>query len=85
MLVNVPEPAAFVLPKLIVSQERTNAAKRARDIKIALEIGEFLLRDAEQRQKLQHIFADLPSKWQKTVRNILVKSDALAFMAALFP
>lgn len=85
IIAKVPEPAAFVLHKFIVSQERVNAEKRDKDIKVAGEIGEFLVRDTEQRQILQRIFDELPPKWQRTLKKVLIAFDARTLRAMLFP
>lgn len=83
LFVNMPEPAAYVLHKCIVSQERTDRDKREKDLSIARGISEFLIHDPEQRQRLQDIFKELPSKWQRTLLKVLKASDAL-FLLDLF-
>lgn len=67
----VPEPSAFVLHKLIVFKRRTKKEKMIRDLKAAKEIGEFLLKDKKQRDKLNKIFISLPKTWQKIIKNNL--------------
>ena len=81
--VNVPEPAAYVLHKLIVSQERADAAKREKDLRIASDIGEFLMRRPEQREKLERIFHALPVKWQKTLMKVLKMNNNLRLLDVL--
>ncbi len=85
MSVNVPEPATYVLHKFIVSQERKDADKREKDIRIAGDIGEFLIHHAEQRQRLHDIFNELPIKWQKTLIKVLKMSDNLLLLDLLAP
>ena len=85
LFVNVPEPAAYVLHKFIVSQERTDPDKREKDLSIARGISEFLIHDPEQRQRLQDIFNELPQKWQKTLLNVLKASDVLFLLDLLTP
>lgn len=71
--VHLPEPAAYVLHKLIVFERRTKKGKKERDLMAAKAIGEFLLKDVEQIAKLKAIFAELPKKWQKTIINNVKK------------
>jgi hypothetical protein len=65
--VRVPEPAAYVLHKLIVYERRRKKEKRERDLAAAKAIGEFLLRDSHQRVRISEIFRDLPKKWKKKI------------------
>lgn len=67
----VPEPAAFVLHKFIVFERRTKKEKMIRDLKAAKEIGEFLLKDTKQKNKLNKIFKSLPKAWQRRIKNNL--------------
>ena len=85
IIVKVPEPTAFVLHKFIVRQERVDTEKRDKDIKIAQEIGEFLVRDMEQRQILGKVFDGLPPKWQQKLKKILIGSDATTLVTILLP
>lgn len=77
--VHLPEPAAYVLHKLIVFERRTKKGKKERDLMAAKAIGEFLLKDAKQRAKLKAIFAELPKKWQKTIINNLKKHSTVLY------
>ena len=65
--VNLPEPAAYVLHKLIIGRRRTKEEKAERDLSAARKIGEYLLGDRKQRKRLQEIFKGFPPKWQKKV------------------
>ena len=85
LFANVPEPATYVLHKFIVSQERTDRDKREKDLSIARGVGEFLIHDPEQRQRLQEVFNELPQKWQKTLLNILKAFDVLFLLDLLTP
>ncbi len=77
--VNVPEPAAFVLHKFIVSERRPNTEKgkrkKEKDLKAAKDIGEFLLTIEEQRNKLIDIYNSLHPKWRKNVLKIIKKQS----------
>ena len=43
--VNVPEPSAYVINKLITSMRRDNKDKKDKDLKSAKETGEYILND----------------------------------------
>ena len=66
--VTVPEPAAYVLHKFIISRRRLKEEKAEKDLNAAREIGEFLLGKPEQRKKLRGIFKSLPKKWQDKIK-----------------
>lgn len=68
--IKVPEPSAYVLHKFIISQRRIKKEKEIKDLESARSIGEFLLQDKKQRQKLKTIFNLLPKKWQKKIKYI---------------
>jgi hypothetical protein len=65
--VTLPEPAAFVLHKFIIFERREKEEKMIRDLNAAKNIGEFLLKDAKQKNKLKGIFSSLPEKWKKRI------------------
>lgn len=65
--VRLPEPAAYVLHKFIIFERRKTEEKRERDLQAAKQIGEFLLKNPEQRTRLKEIFSELPKKWQKRI------------------
>ena len=74
----VPEPAAFVLHKFIVSNRRQDQAKREKDIKTARELGEYLIKDERQREKIKNIYSDLPTKWkEKSIKMIRQYSEEI--------
>jgi len=66
--VMMPEPAAYVLHKFIISRRRMKRDKAEKDLNAAKEIGEFLLGVPRQRRKLRRIFAGLPRKWQERIQ-----------------
>lgn len=68
--VTVPQPAAFVLHKLLISERRNNSAKKIKDRQTASQIGEYLLTQPKQQQLLVLIFSSFKPKWKKTVLNI---------------
>ena len=74
----VPEPAAFVIQKFISSAERKNPEKRDNDLRIATELGFFLLTIHEQAQKLTEIYQSIPQKWGKRFLRI-IEADSRKF------
>lgn len=70
--VRLPEPAAFVLHKHIVSTRRKNEFKREKDRETAIEIGDYLLELDVQKEKLKEVFNSMPEKWQKTLLEIVL-------------
>lgn len=74
----VPEPAAFVIQKFICSASRTKPEKRDNDLRIASELGLFLLTIPEQAQKLYEIYQSLLAKWRKRFLRI-IEADAPKF------
>ncbi len=66
--VRVPEPAVYVLHKLIVGKRRTRADKARKDLAAARDLGEFLLQAPDQRRKLKTIYSSLPGKWREKIK-----------------
>jgi len=78
MMIQVPEPAAYVLHKFIIFERRKKKSKKERDLIAVKDIGEFLLQNKTQRKKFLEIFHSLPLKWQKTIiNNIKTHSEPL--------
>jgi len=71
ILLNVPEPAAYVLHKFIVSGRRNKTFKREKDIETARQIGEYLLEHENQRKKMREIYLGMPEKWKKDLIKIV--------------
>ena len=69
--ITVPEPAAFVIQKFLISQRRKSKSKKEKDLKIATELGLFLFTKDSQKELLKRVFADLLPKWQKKLITIL--------------
>ena len=67
--IRVPEPEAFVLLKLIVIPRRKDRSKARKDAYTARSVGEYLLDNAERKEKLIEVFADLPKGWQQKIRS----------------
>ena len=67
----IPEPAAFVLHKILISPKRKNPDKKEKDLMAARSIGELCLSYDHHRDRLSEIFAALPKKWRQTIADIL--------------
>jgi hypothetical protein len=83
--INVPEPAAYVLHKFILSERRKNQFKRDKDIETARQLGEYLLGLENQRQKMQNIYMSMPGKWKKNLMRIIkgVSDKMYAFVQSI--
>jgi len=69
--INVPEPTAYVLHKFIVSDRRKKPFKREKDIETARQLGEYLLDQESQRNKMREIYLSMPEKWKKDLIKIV--------------
>ncbi len=67
----LPEPEAYFLQKIIISRERKDEAKKAKDLASAKSIGELCLRIQERRERVEIIFKSFPLKWRRIILNIL--------------
>ncbi|KFN39326.1 hypothetical protein KN63_02565 [Smithella sp. F21] len=68
---NVPEPAAYVLHKFIISNKRKKSFKREKDIETACQLGEYLLAHENQRDKMREMFSNMPEKWKRDLLRIV--------------
>jgi hypothetical protein len=69
--INVPEPTAYVLHKFILSDRRKKPFKREKDIETARQLGEYLLDQERQRNKMREIYLSMPEKWKKDLIKIV--------------
>ena len=69
--INVPEPAAYVLHKFIVSNRRKKPFKREKDIETARQLGEYLLDQESQKNKMREIYLSMSEKWKKDLIKIV--------------
>ena len=69
--INVPEPTAYVLHKFIVSDRRKKPFKQEKDIETARQLGEYLLDQESQRNKMREIYLSMPEKWKKDLIKIV--------------
>jgi hypothetical protein len=68
--VRIPSPASFALHKLLISEKRKKADKKAKDIEQAL-----LVLDAINMKDAAKIFSGFPVPWKKSIINTLKKSE----------
>jgi len=80
----LPEPEAFCLHKILISQKRKNPAKKEKDLMSAKSIGELCLEHENHRDRLKSIYDHMPKKWQKIVSGILkeVSPEMFSFLTA---
>lgn len=71
IVVRIPEPQAFALHKLIVSQRRTNPDKKLKDIAAARGLLEFFEDDESHLRRLHEIFSEFPKGWKSKVNEAL--------------
>ncbi len=73
--VTVPQPAAFVLHKFLLSVKRSDGIKQEKDLRTAIELGEFLLSQKDESQRLVSIFNSLPARWKKVILSVTEKDS----------
>ncbi len=66
----VPEPAAFALQKLIVSQRRSDPVKRQRDVDTAIAVLDYVLSNSRELRALREILRRSPKGWLRTLTAI---------------
>ena len=71
--VRVPEPAAFALHKLIVSEERKNKEKQKSDLETALGLLDYLYGKPHEVSRIKTILKSLPKSWVETIHSIAEK------------
>jgi hypothetical protein len=69
--ITLPEPEAFALHKLIVSQRRTDPLKKQKDIDTAKGMLQFIEADEKRRERLHQILDDFRESWRKKVNAAL--------------
>ena len=71
--IRVPEPAAFALHKLIVSEQRKNKEKQKSDLEAALGLLDYLYSKPDGASRIKTILKSLPKSWVKTIGSIAGK------------
>jgi hypothetical protein len=72
--VRVPEPAAFALQKLIISERRLSKVKRQRDIDTAVAVLDYAFSNRSELSRLKVILGGLPGGWLKTLSGLAGKN-----------
>lgn len=65
--INIPEPEAFALHKLIVCQRRIKKDKAEKDFLAAQGILQFIKTDPKRIERLNQIYNEQPKGWQKKI------------------
>ena len=71
IIIWLPEPEAYVLHKILISQNRKKTAKKDKDLMAAKNIGELCMRFENHGNRLKSIFSEMPKRWQKQTLIIL--------------
>jgi hypothetical protein len=77
--VNVPDPAAFVLLKYLISTKRQDPAKETKDLQTANELGQFMFNDPTNRERIKIIFNSIYKKWQHTILRVIEEQSSPLF------
>ncbi len=77
--VRVPEPSSYVLHKFIIFERRAKKDKKERDLESARKIGEFLLKNDNQKKKLKQLFHEMPKKWQNKIKDNLKENSTVLY------
>lgn len=71
--INVPEPAAFALHKLIISGRRLNKEKAGKDLQMAIGLLDFLYMKPREVGRIKAILRTIPRKWVETILSVSKK------------
>lgn len=82
--IRLPEPEAFALHKLIVSQRRQTKEKREKDIAAARGLFEYFEDKEEHITRLHKILSDFPRGWQRKV-DAALKATAISLPVLQLP
>jgi hypothetical protein len=72
--IRLPEPEAFALHKLIVSQRRRKVEKREKDLAAASGLFDYFATKEKHRKRLKEILDEFPRGWRKRIDEALKKS-----------
>jgi hypothetical protein len=75
LALNIPEPEAFALHKLIVSLRRGNPEKRNKDIETARGMFQYFKGKDVHVKRLHQIMGEMPKGWQKKIVDTLKETD----------
>jgi hypothetical protein len=71
LAINIPEPEAFALHKLIVCQRRFNKEKAEKDRLTAQGMFQFIKADPKRVKRLHRILSEQSKGWQKKIKAAL--------------
>ena len=71
LIINIPEPEAFALHKLIVCRRRINKEKAEKDRLTAQGMFQFIQTDPKRIKRLHQILAEQSKGWRKTIKKAL--------------
>lgn len=74
LTLNIPEPEAFALHKLIVSQRRKKAEKRKKDLEAVTGMFQFFRGKKKHIRRLHQIVNEFPKGWRKKIDEALQKT-----------
>lgn len=72
--IRLPEPEAFALHKLIVSQRRSNPLKKEKDTATVKGLFEYFEENPKHFVRLQQIYDEFPKGWKSKVNSALVSA-----------
>jgi hypothetical protein len=74
IFIRLPEPEAFALHKLIVSQRRRKVEKREKDLAAAGGLFEYFATKEQHKKRLKEILDEFPNGWRKKIDEALKNS-----------
>jgi hypothetical protein len=80
--IRVPDPAAFAIHKLIISDRRENKEKQKADLETSVGLLEFLFSRPDEVQRIKSIFGTIPRNWKKTILLLSEKHFPPLYQAA---
>ena len=69
--VKLPAPIFFFLHKLLISTRSSRIEKRRKDMLQAIHIGRYILKNSEEREKLNSQWQNLSKSWQRKIQQAL--------------
>ena len=72
---NLPAPSSFFLHKLLISSLVNRKNKKVKDIKQAIHIGNYILKNKDEKTKLISSWKRLSKSWQDKIKKSLEQSE----------
>ena len=73
--IRLPEPEAFALHKLIITQRRRNPVKREKDIAAVRGLFDYFETKKKHLKRMKQIYEELPKGWKKRIQQALENND----------